>query len=48
MPIFFTLSVIKKYSPAGILILKSELLNNIMTLIIKGHLLFAVDNVRHH
>lgn len=46
MVIFFMWSVIKQYSPAGILSLKSEMLNRVMALIIKGHLLVAEDNVK--
>lgn len=45
MVIFVMSSVIKQYSPAGVLSLKSEMLKRVMTLIIKGHLLVAVDNV---
>lgn len=46
MVIFFMSSVIQQYSPAGILSLKSKMLNRVMTLIIKGHFLVAVDNAK--
>lgn len=44
--VIFTSSVIEQRSPAGMLSLNGKMLNRVMSLIIKGHLLVAVNNQR--